>query len=87
MKKMVSLLLALVLVAVGLGTVAGHHLLGLFFLTGLALLFLLLFQCLDHTVYGLVALFLGHGGELEQRVLQMDGIGIRGQFVKNLRAA
>ena len=48
--------------------------------------FFLLFQRIDYTVDGSIAVFLVHLGELLQRILQLYGIGVRYQFVQNLGA-
>ena len=71
-------------VAAAHGAVLCHHLFGLGFLLRLFLLFLLLLQRLYHPVYGCVAVGLAHGGEGQQRVLQVDGVGIGHQTVENL---
>ena len=73
-------------VAAAHGAVLCHHLFGLGFLLRLFLLFLLLLQRLYHPVYGCVAVGLAHGGEGQQRVLQVDGVGIGHQAVEYLRA-
>ena len=48
--------------------------------------FFLLFQRIDYTVDGSIAVFPVHLGELLQRILQLYGIGIRYQFIKYLGA-
>ena len=61
--------------ATGVASVAGLY--TLHFGLGLvaALLFLFLFQRLNHSVDGLIAVFFRHLGEGEQRVLKVDGLG------------
>ena len=71
---------------VSCGAIALHGLLGLgFFFLPFLLLFLLL-QRLNNAVDGGIAVFLAHLGERLQRVLQIDGIGIRHQFIEHLRS-
>ena len=81
----------------GLCLPTGHHivasgslllcqLLGFGVELGLTLLLLLLLQCLDHTVDGLQPFLFGHHRQLQQRVLQVDGLGMGYEFVEHLRA-
>ena len=74
------------IVAVSHGSLTGQLTLGIGFGLAFALFFLFLLQGFDDTVDGLVALFFGELGQHLQRVLQIDGLGVRHQFVEHLRA-
>ncbi len=71
---------------VALGRLRRQLFLGFSLLGGPLFLLLLLLQSLYHTVDGLVAFVLRQAGKHLQRVLQIDGIGERHQFVEHLRA-
>ena len=79
-------LLTLLLGAVAGGVATALGLLRGGLCLGFLLLFLLLLQGIYHAVDGFVALLLGHVGQLQERVLQVDGLGVGGQLVENLGA-
>ena len=60
----------------------------LYFLSqqGVALFLLFLLQGIDHTVDGSHAVCLRHHRQQQERVLQMDSVGIGHEFVEHLRA-
>ena len=71
---------------VALGGILLLYLFGFEFLLPAQFLLLFLFQFIDDAVDYLQLFFLRHHREFQQRVLQMDGIGVRHQFVEHLRA-
>ena len=72
--------------AVADGALALLRLLYLRFLCASLLFFLFLLQFVDDAVDGRQPFLFGHGCQLLQRVLQIDGVSVGHQFVEHLRA-